>query len=201
MQNIGHAKFDLDIPSVTNFTSVTLAWETDGSNYYFNTVNTQEDGSPFVVGRNKINIPWEGASIVGMPTASSINTIVFNLDYAAGYTDQVSFHIDNLRFEKPDEMVMTYYTNNVGKDADGTYISKLSATTDKFLFGPFDPALQELVAIQAGIYLNPQLLVDDAQVRRQYETFRKTYAKKYPKKRVNNLIAAPATPRTSRQSP
>ena len=77
-----------------------------------------------------------------------------------------------------------------------TYLENFTALTDIFSFGTFDTGLWNLYAIYAAVLINPQILVDDKQVQEQYKHWTTIYKKKYPRKRINNLLAIPETPKT-----
>ena len=185
------------IPNITNFSSITLSWGSDNSNYWAQTVMNQLDGSAFKVGWNTIGIPWYDASIVGVPDETNVKWFKFDFSYTASYVSTPGFRLDYLLAKKPDKMIVSYYTTYRGKNTLGNYITSFSNPTDTFLFGDFDPALRQLVAIETAVILNPQILVENNSVSMLYNDFFSTYSRKYPKKRINNLLVDPSVARTS----
>lgn len=179
------------LANVTDLTSISLNWGSSDSNYYKVTVTTQQDGSAFATGWQKLKFDWNGATVTGTPVDTAIDRYWLDLDYTGAYTGGTSYRFDYLRLAIPDTLVMSYYTTNVGT-ASGTAIETLTATTDTFYFGTYDPGVGELIALQAAVIINPQLLVEDESVRRMYKDWTLTYSRKYPKKRANNLMANPA---------
>jgi hypothetical protein len=197
MNDQGYFFVDVYIPNITNFSSITLSWGSDAANYWAQTVTTQSDGSAFVVGWNTIALPWYGSSLIGTPDETHISWFKFDFSYTASYVSSTGFRIDYLIVRKPDKMIASYYTIYRGKNASGTYLSKFTDPTDVFLFGDFDPALRQLVSIHAAVVINPQILVENTTVSRLYSDFFTLYSRKYPKKRINNLMVDPSVTKTS----
>jgi len=196
-QDIGHFKCWVYLPNVTNFTSISFSWGSSASDYYKQTVTTQEDGTAFTVGWNKVDFPWKGAIQVGSPNLYGINRIWFDFDYTAAYTGGVNYRIDYLRINVPDTMILTYYIKYKGTDSGGTtYLENFTSLTDKLLIGNFDVGLTNLIAIYASLLIKPQLLQESNWIEKQLELFSKTYQRKYPRKRANNLVAIPNLPIT-----
>lgn len=187
MNNLGHAKCWVYIPNITNFSSVSFNWGSDSGNYFKTTVTTQEDGTAFVVGWNKLDFAWSAATQVGTPVITAIAYLALNFNYTGAYVDTPSFRVDYLRMENPDVMVATYYSLNKGTNSTGTALSTFTATTDIFSFT--DTKLKQLVAVMAAILINPTILVDNKEVRKFYDDFQKSFKRRYPKKRSNNLLS------------
>lgn len=198
-QNQGHFRLDVDLPEVTDFTSISINWGSDMGNYFKQTVTTQRDGTPFQVGWNKIDLPWVPTiTQIGSPNVQQIGYIELDFDYTNAFAvPALSFYLNNLNLVLPDEMKMSYYTTHVAVNLSGTPIVTLSATSDVFLFGDIDASLMELLALQAAVILNPQILVDDKSVRQLYMDFATLAKRQYPKKKINNLMADPLISRTS----
>ena len=195
--DIGHFKCWVYLANITNFTSLSFSWMQDTGNYWKDTVTTQADGTAFAVGWNAIDFLWLGSTEVGSPSPHTITIYKIDLDYTGAYTGGTNFRIDYLRLVKTDSMILNYYSLYKGTDAAGTtYLENFTALTDIFSFGTFDTGLRNLYAIYAAVLINPQILVDDKQVQEQYKHWTTIYKKKYPRKRINNLLAIPETPKT-----
>jgi hypothetical protein len=192
----GYFKVWLYLPNVTNFTSVTFKWGSDDSNYFSRTVTAQEDGTAFAVGWNKLNFIWSGATQVGSPDVYNIDYFKFDFDYDAAYTGGSNYRLDYLRIVSPDLMILNYYTRYKGTTVGGTNLYDFTALTDKFYFDDFDVAVRDLIALYTAVLINPQILVDNEHVKEQYEYFYKILTKKYPRKRMINLVAEPSLPKT-----
>lgn len=199
VQNVGHFRVAVYLPSTTDFDSVSLNWGSDNANYFKQVVTTQNNAVPFVVGWNYLDLPWDGTQTqIGSPNIQQMSYFQLDYDYTAGFSAPAySFRADNLQIIVPDTMKMSYYTTHVAVSITGTPLVTLQATSDVFLFGTVDPALMELVALQAAVILNPQILVDDKSVRQLYADFTTLYKRTYPKKKINNLMADPLITRTS----
>jgi len=196
-KDVGHFKCWVYLPTITNFSSISFSWGTDTSNYYKVTVTTQEDGSAFEVGWNKLDFKWEDAVQVGSPNDHQITFYQFDFDYTASFTSTNNFRLDYLRLNTPDKLILQYYTKYKGKDNSGTYLSNFSATTDSFLFGDFNTDIGDMIALHSAIILNPQILVDDKYVRQLYQEYYTIFVKKYPRKRGINFLFDPSVAKTS----
>lgn len=177
--------------NITNLTSFTLKWGADASNYYYKVATTQFDGTAFAVGWNSLGWDWDTASTVGSPSNTAIKYFELDVDYTAAYTGGLSNRLDYLRLSFPDLMDLIYYTLYKGESSTGTDLYEFTATTDKFFFGPFDPAIRNFISIYAATLINPTILVDDRQVKEQMVAYEKALMKKYPRKRINNLLFTP----------
>ena len=190
------------IPNITNLTSLSVNVSSDGvypfTNYAKMTVTTQADGTPFIVGLNTISWPLSTMVVVGTPNFVGINVISLQDNYTGAYVPTPDFRWMGLQLEVPDLMDETYYTAYKGTTSTGTPLLNFSATTDLMSMGSMGEAdLQELVALQAAIIVNPTLLVDDKSVSALYTQYTKVLGMRYPKKRTNNLLAEPKIARTS----
>lgn len=193
-------KMSVYIPDITNFTSIALKFGSSATDYYFTSITTQEDGSAFVVGWNQIALPMTGAVVTGTPDITQIDYFQLMFDYTGAFVPTDGFRLNWLRLIVPDPLTLTYYTSYKGKTALGVFIRDFTAVTDTMLFGDMDSGLKEIVAIQAAVLLNPQILVDDLAVRRSYEQFTKVFKSRYPRKRIKNLLAEPRLTRTTENS-
>jgi hypothetical protein len=196
-KDVGHFKCWAYLPTITNFSSISFSWGTDASNYYKVTVTTQEDGSSFIVGWNKLDFKWSGATQVGSPNDHQITFYQFDFDYTASFTNANNFRLDYLRLNIPDKLILQYYTKYKGKDSLGNYLNNFSATTDSFLFGNFNNDIGDIIALHSAVILNPQILVDDKYVRQLYQEYYTIFVKKYPRKRGINFLFDPAVAKTS----
>lgn len=178
-------------------TSLSFNWGNSVSVYYKSTVTTQADGSAFVVGWNILAFPWIGATQVGTVDTTAITSYWIDLDYDDTFAGGTSYRIDDIRLSVPDRLINTYYTTYKAKTSLGVNIQTITALTDVFNFGSFDPAIKQIIALYAAVIINPQILVNDASVRKLYQDFTTLFMKKYPKKRTNNLLVEPNVARTS----
>lgn len=139
LEDLGVWIFDVYIPDVTNFTSVTFYWGSDTSNYWSSTVTTDIDGASFTDGWNRIKIVWSDATKTSSPDVSAIVYIQFDFNYTGSQTDDTDFRIDDLRIIRPEVMRFYYLSWDVGTNSSGTAISVFSATSDiPFFSGQYD---------------------------------------------------------------
>lgn len=195
-QDVGHFKCWIYLPNVTNLTSISFNWGSSESDYYKQTITTQQDGSSLAVGWNEIDFEWEGALQVGSPDLYSINRFWFDFDYEGGYLGGINYRIDYLRIVVPDEMILTYYTKYKGQDDEGNNKEVFTALTDKLFIGDFDVGIMNLIALHAALLLKPQLLQESNWTKEQFNLYTTIYQRKYPRKRANNLLTIPSLPKT-----
>lgn len=195
--NKGIFKCWMYLPDVTGLDTISFRWGNSASDYFLQTVSTQEDGTAFAIGWNKLAFAWNGSTTVNSPNASAISRLQFDLDYQPTYAGGANYRVDFLRVVVPDPMILTYYSGYKGKNISGTPLFKFSAPDDRFLFSDSDTMIVELIALQAAVILNPQLLVDSDNARVSYKEFHGLLSKRYPRKRVMGLSADPRISLTS----
>ncbi len=127
------------VPDVTNFTSVTLYWGDDTSNYWSATVTTDIDGSAWVAGWNEVKINWADATATASPDKEAVDYVGFDLNYDAGQGDDTDFRIDNLKLVIPEKLKFYYISWNVGTDTGGSDVTVFGATSDvPYFSGQYD---------------------------------------------------------------
>ena len=123
------------LPSATNFTSITLRWGSDASNYWEKTVTTPVDAGSFSAGWNLVIFSWQDATETGSGDADNVDYFLIRLNYSASYTDQSNARIDDLRLNDRYQMDFEYFSTYMVKDTDGDWQERFEASTDEFL-GP-----------------------------------------------------------------
>lgn len=136
--NKGTVFLDVYIPSVTNFTSITLYFGNDSSNYYSKTITTQYNGLALVAGYNIIGFSWGTASETGTVTDTAIDYIKLRFTYTSSYTSQVGFIIDNIRIANPYKMDLTYYSTHFVADSTGATKEEFESASDVSLLNDVD---------------------------------------------------------------
>lgn len=127
------------IPDVTNFTSVTLYWGTNSTNYWSSTATTDINGSAFVAGWNRIAITWSGSTMTSAPSSDDIGYLRFDFNYGAGQADDTDFRIDDLTIVRAEQLTFSYTSWYVGTNNSGTSLTSYTATTDiPFYSGQYD---------------------------------------------------------------
>lgn len=138
-ENLSSWIFDVYIPDVTNFTSVTLYFGSSDSAYLSLTATTDIDGSAFVTGWNTVKFDWADCTTTGTPDIEAIDYIRIDFNYGAGQGDDTDFRIDNLVLVRPENLTFHYLTYKVGTNNSGTDIFSFSATTDiPYFSGKYD---------------------------------------------------------------
>lgn len=145
------------IPDATDFTSVTAYWGSSSSNYWSAAATTDINSNSFSDGWNRIKIDWSAATATGSPDSSAVDFIQLDLNYAAGYTDQTGFRIDDILVVKPEKLKLLYQSWTVGTSNSGTPLSEFAATDDvPFWSGQYD-FINNFIAMKAASILFRQM--------------------------------------------
>ncbi len=195
IQNIALNKFDftnyvngngavfiwVKITTLTGLTNYVFEIGTDISNYYSQTVTTQNDGTAFVVGWNLLRFDMVNLTKVGTPTLTNFN-------YASVYMTKLNTKISESDY-KFDQIILKvgknanveYYTNYGWQTAAGAYILESTQDTDLIVAGTNEfelickkgihLAAQELDLSAGG--RNPLLKIED--LGKQYDVAVKEY--------------------------
>lgn len=163
VKGLSSALLEVYLPEVTYFSSVTLSWGTDSSNYYSATKTTPVSGA-WAVGWNTVKVDWTGATTqTGTVDITDINYVRIDLNYTASQGDASQYRVDYLRFARNEQLTLHYLSLNVGKDTNGTGISLFSAPTDTpFFSGQYDEAKFFVGHYAAGILMQDNRLFDEA---------------------------------------
>lgn len=161
-KNLGKIRFWCYIPSVTNFTSVEIRWGNDSSNYWSASATTQADGTALIAGWNFININWSDASETGTVTESAVDYLAVKMNYAAGYTDQTGFKVEDIKMYLPESVKLVYWTYYVSQDSSDNFQEEGTTTTGDVLLLP--KRFKSLLTNGALMYLYPIALGDDAEL-------------------------------------
>jgi hypothetical protein len=102
------------LPTVTNLTSVEFRFGSDASNYWTETITTDQLGDSLVAGTwNRIAADWD--SSVGSPDSSAVDYIQFIFNYSSAATD-TDFRINNLIVSQKVPLTFEYYSKNMVLD-------------------------------------------------------------------------------------
>lgn len=138
-ENLSAFIFDVYLPSVVNFSSITFYWGSDTTNYWSATVTTDYNGSAFAVGWNRIKINWSDATATLSPDSSAVTYVRFDFNYTGSQTDFNDYRIDFLRLARPEKLVFHYISWKIGTNNSGTDLFAFTAGTDiPYFSGQYD---------------------------------------------------------------
>lgn len=127
------------IPDTTYFSSVTLFWGSDTSNYWSGTATTDFNGNAFAEGWNRVKIDWRNATMTSTPDSSEIDYIRVDFNYTSSQADDQNFRLDDLKLILPQHLTFIYTTWNVGESSVGAGLTAFTAGTDvPFFSGQYD---------------------------------------------------------------
>jgi len=133
--------FEVYIPDVTNFTSVTLYWGSSSTSYWSASATTDINGSAWAAGWNTVKINWADATATSSPDETAIDYIRLDYNYGAGQGDDTDFRLDHLRLARPEKLKFYYTSWSVGETStsDSTKVYAFAATTNvPFFSGQYD---------------------------------------------------------------
>ena len=157
LTDIGSFVFDAYIPDVTNYSSFTLYWGSDSSNYYSATVTADIDNASFSNGWNTIKVNWADATKTSSPDDTAIAYYRIDFNYTGSQADDTDFRLDDFRVMHPERMKFIYNSWKVGADNSSTELTAFAATTDvPFFSGTYDQ-FRYYVAHKAAEYLLRQM--------------------------------------------
>lgn len=120
LQNKSHLIARVYLPTITNFTSVTLRWGSSASDYWSKTETTPAGNVALRVGWNIFAFKWGDATETGSPVVSAIDYARVSLAYSSAVTD-TDFRIDDIRIGESTEMELDYYSLAMVKTTGGSY--------------------------------------------------------------------------------
>lgn len=203
--NLGSMVFWIYLPDVTYVTSIKSYWGSDTAatpstkaNYYSNSVTTDIQGNGFIVGWNRIAIPWSSATTTGSPIKTSIKYIQFDVNYSASQTSKTLYRLDDIRMIRPEPLTLHYESWSVGTTTGGTTIYTFTTTTDiPFFSGQYDFFDIYCAHYAASILFDEMGLAIDAQrelnkannekakLKKKFPTQRLTQTKSFGVKSIN----------------
>jgi len=157
---LGVIKFWAYIPSVTDFTSVSLRWGSSNSDYWSATATVQSDGTALEAGWNFIEISWADAVETGTVDNENINYLAITFNYEALYDDQTGAAVEAINIYLPQPYEIVYNTYYVARDTDGNVREAVrEVDTDQLLL---PVRYKELAVLKCLQWLAPMALGDDA---------------------------------------
>lgn len=110
------------INSTTNLTNYILRFGTDSSNYYYQTVTAQADGTAFVAGWNLLKFNVSSYSTTGTPTNTNIKYFVIYMTKTAGKVSETDYKFDWLVLKRGVIHNVEYYTKYGWQSSAGTWL-------------------------------------------------------------------------------
>jgi len=152
------------IPDETYFSSVTLFWGSDTSNYWSATATTDYNNNAWVEGWNRVKVVWSAATATGTPDSSAVDYIRVDYNYTGSQTDDNNFRLDDLKLIIPEQLTFYYTTWNVGANSSGTGLTAFTASTDVPFFSAQYDGYRYAVAHKAAslAFYNLRLKEDGA---------------------------------------
>ncbi len=150
-EGLGVTIFDVEIPDVTDVTSITIKFGNNlVSDYWLGTVSQDAGGNAIAVGNNTIKVKWSELTKVGSPTISAVVSwqILINHLSSKPAIDVIKF--SDIRIAKPNYLTFKYLFYRVGKNAAGVDITEFTADTDIPFFDQRYPQYKFAVAHKAA---------------------------------------------------
>lgn len=132
-QNIGAMFTWVYIPQsvITNgVTSIALRWGSSSSDYWEQTVTSNQDSTSFKTGWNLVRLNWEGATEIGTPDVTATNYSRVTLNYTLG-TALTDIRVDNIVARLGTIFDIEYYSKFLFRDSTtGVFAEKVNDDED-----------------------------------------------------------------------
>jgi hypothetical protein len=122
------------IPAITDLTSFTIRWGTDGSNYWESTATTTHEGLAFKIGWNLLKFTWP-TSDTGSPNIASVVYFQLRINKDAGMAAANNWRTDFIVARAGIIHDVRYYSEYFWKSAAGAYKANSTADTDILVAG------------------------------------------------------------------
>lgn len=107
------------LPTASNFTSTTIRFGSDSSNYWTTTSTTTQSGATFQNGWNLISVDWKSATKVGSPASSAINYVRIGFSYNS--TAMTGVKINAVKSILGQLMEIEYYSKYLFRSVAGVF--------------------------------------------------------------------------------
>jgi len=180
---VGHLIFEVEIPDITDVTTVSIKFGDDlSTDYWLGTVTQDVNGNPLAEGVNTIKIKWSDLSKVGTPDITTITEWRWLINHDAGKAAIEGFKLSDLRIAKPNYLNFKYIFFRVGEDMTGDPITEFTADTDVPFFSGRYPQYKFAVAHKAaGILFRSLQLIqnarsEDSEANKSLDRYRKNFS-------------------------
>jgi hypothetical protein len=185
--NLGNFFLNLYMVNTTGFSSITLKWGQNISNYYWVSQTVNADGTLYNNSWNEFIFDWNNANVIGSPTSNNVSYFEINIDYnESQFASPQWWNLDTLQIISPDRFILRYYSQNVITDSSGNLKKDFSNTTDVAVYALADYTLGDLTArIAASIYkplINKELGGDSSFLNSLSSELIEPFRLRYPKK-------------------
>jgi len=179
------------LPVATNFTSVTLQWGVDSSNYYYYTATSTQQGTSFQNGWNLLAFPWVSAIKVGTPSSTAksygYTSAIFNYNSTA----QNGVKLDNISIAPGYIFEIQYYSKFLFRDpATNAFQETIVDALDNNKIINLDTESYNLLFNKTAFFVAQSLQGADAQYdadywQTEYENSLKRYKGMNPSEAMN----------------
>lgn len=182
-EGTGYLIFEVEIPDLSDVTSVSIKFGDDlSTDYWIGTTTTDVNFNPLVEGVNTIAIKWSDLTVVGTPTINTVTKWSWTVNHDAAKSVAEGFRLSDLRIAKKIGLTFKYIFYRVGKDNTGDDIIEFGATTDVPFFAERYPQYRFAVARKTAsvLFKNQRLLQEASSEEREainaLTRFRKNFA-------------------------
>lgn len=117
------------LPTASNFTSISLRWGSDSSNYYSKSATTTQGGTSFVDGWNLLSFPWISASTTGTPDVENIDYI--RVSYTYNGTAMSNVRLNGITCQLGTIYEIQYYSKYLFRNAStGAFQEQITDDSD-----------------------------------------------------------------------
>lgn len=162
-ESLGVFIFEVEIPDITDVTSVSIKFGTNlSTDYYLGTVAQDINGNALVEGVNTIKVAWSDLSSVGTVDLTAVTKWQILVNHNSSKPIVEKFRLSDLRIAKPLYLDFKYIFYRVGKDTSGADITEFTAVDDVPFFAARYPQYKFAVAHKASAILYRSLQLYDS---------------------------------------
>lgn len=157
-ENVSSIFYYVYIPTASAFTSFTIRWGSDSSNYWEGTSTTCQDGTSFQNGWNLLKVDWVNATKTGTPDVTAVNYVRVAFTYDG--TTQTGCELDNIVSRKGVIFNIEYYSKYLFRDSS-TNAFQETVTDDSNIIN-LDTETVNLLLYQVAYLIAQQMQGSDA---------------------------------------
>ena len=174
---------EVEIPDITDVTSITIKFGTDlSTDYYSGTVAQDINGNTLVEGVNTVKVNWADLILIGTPDLTAMTKWSVNINHEVTKPAVEGFKISDLRIASPVMLTFKYIFYRVGKTAAGADIIEFTSATDVPFFIDRYPQYRFAVAHKAAgtlfrsLQLKEEAYAEDREATQALKRFRKNFS-------------------------
>lgn len=181
--NAGHVFVWVYINSTTNLTNWIIRLGSDSSNYFTQTVTTNQVSASFVNGWNLLRFDFASMTETGTVTRTAIDYIAIYMTKTSGKSDD-GYRIDHMVLHTGEIHNLLYYSRYPWQSSGGTYLEDSTANTD-LLNAETDEVDGFVFRSKMELFRELRRFDLVADAKSEYEVWKANYKRQNPSERIH----------------